>query len=252
MALTPLQIKPPLFAHRGASAYAPENTLAAFKKAKELGAAWVEFDVMLTADEEVVVFHDSRVERTTNGQGSVCELSYRYLKTLDAGSWFNPQFAQEKILHLNEVLLFLGQNALFANIELKAPPGREQATVQKVLAVVESAWPKQLVPPLLSSFSIEILRELRRYATAYPLAMLLEDFSPGWEVLASELACASINIKQEILNPERIKRLKAAALPIFAYTVNEPQRAAALFSWGVDAVFTDCPDKVLSAALRKP
>src|SRR5262245_86406 len=109
-----LIFKPPLIAHRGASAYAPENTLAAFKKAKELGAQWLEFDVQLTACGEIVVFHDERLERTTNGRGWIHEKPYSYLKTLDAGSWFNSQFAGEKIPTLVEALEFLRQNNLMA------------------------------------------------------------------------------------------------------------------------------------------
>src|SRR5688572_22496951 len=91
---------PRVIAHRGASAYAPENTMAAFSRAHALGAQWIEFDVWLAACGEVVVLHDETLARTTNGYGRVTDFSYAALQPLDAGSWFGHQFRQEKILTL--------------------------------------------------------------------------------------------------------------------------------------------------------
>jgi glycerophosphoryl diester phosphodiesterase len=118
-----LIIDPPLIAHRGASAYAPENTLAAFIKAQQLGVRWVEFDVMLTRCGEVVVIHDETLERTTDGVGEVSHYPYSYLQTLDAGSWFGAQFKGEKIPTLKEVLVFLAQHSMCVNVEVKAQAG---------------------------------------------------------------------------------------------------------------------------------
>src|SRR5438445_1086012 len=115
-----------LIAHRGASALAPENTLAAFRKAGEIGAKWVEFDVMLAADGEAVVIHDDTLDRTTNAKGNVCDYPYSYLQTLDAGSWFNPQFSHEKIPTLAEVIGVLRHCKLAANIEIKPSVGKEE------------------------------------------------------------------------------------------------------------------------------
>ena len=93
-----LQFLPPVIAHRGASAYAPENTLAAFVKAAQLGIRWIECDVMQAACGEVIIFHDETLERTTNGKGDVDRYPYSYLQSLDAGSWFDPIFSGEKNL----------------------------------------------------------------------------------------------------------------------------------------------------------
>src|SRR5690242_18360485 len=97
-------INPPVFAHRGANQYAPENTLAAFRKAKALGITWLELDVMLSKDQQVIVMHDETVDRTTNGHGLVNQYSYAALRELDAGSWFDKQFKGEKIPSLYEVI----------------------------------------------------------------------------------------------------------------------------------------------------
>lgn len=126
-----ISFNPPIIAHRGASKYTPENTFAAFRKAKELGINWVEFDVMLTADGEVVVIHDETLERTTNGTGAVIAQAYSYLRTLDAGSWFDPSFANEKIPTLREVIKLLNELDMFANIEIKAQSGNEETTAKK-------------------------------------------------------------------------------------------------------------------------
>src|SRR5690348_4859908 len=107
---------PPWLAHRGASASAPENTLAAFKAAKEQGARWLEFDVMLAACGEAVIFHDETLERTTNGQGFLHDYPYHFLKTLDAGSWFGPRFAGERIPTFKETVDFIIEANLSANI----------------------------------------------------------------------------------------------------------------------------------------
>src|SRR5262245_21074168 len=95
---------PKLIDHRGASGIAPENTLAAFSKAVELGAKWIEFDVMLSKDDEPVIFHDLNLNRTSSGQGRLSEHAYEQLKGLNAGIWFGESFAQEKIPHFREVL----------------------------------------------------------------------------------------------------------------------------------------------------
>jgi hypothetical protein len=111
--------KPLIIAHRGASAYAPENTLAAFKKAIDLGADGIELDVHLSKDGEVVVIHDRTIDRTSNGKGQVAEMSLKELKALDFGSWFSDEYQKESIPLLREVLELLKDWNGLLNIELK-------------------------------------------------------------------------------------------------------------------------------------
>ena len=239
--------KPPLLAHRGASAYAPENTLAAFRKAFDLGARWLEFDVMLAACGELVVFHDESLDRTTNGSGLLQDYPYSYLKKLDAGSWFDKQFAGEPIPSLKEVLEFVRKNQLFANIEIKALPGKEKETVTSILSLI-AAYP-EISNLLLSSFSMKVLQALRLQSSTCRLGLLMDQIDPAWPMIAREIQGSSLHLNQNGLNPSVIKTLKATELPLLAYTVNDPKRAVELFSWGVDAVFTDCPDIIIAASM---
>src|SRR3990167_7563410 len=124
-----LLFNPKVIAHRGASAYAPENTLIAFTKAAQLEIKWIEFDVMQASCGTPIIFHDETLNRTTNGKGDVCRYSYTYLQTLDAGSWFNPRFSGERIPTLNAVMAFLANENMNANIEIKALPGQEEQCV---------------------------------------------------------------------------------------------------------------------------
>ena len=242
----PFSIQPPVIAHRGASAYAPENTLASFLKAKQLGANWVEFDVMLTADHEVVVIHDEELDRTTNGMGRVSDCSYADIKKLDAGSWFDPVFSAEKILSLREMADFLRQHQMAANVEIKALPGHEEMTAIKVLEIIQQCWTKDMTPPLISSFSLPVLHIVRQYSAASHLGLLMHHWLPEWQQLCDKLQCAAVDVNEKIIDPDKVKQIKATQRLVLAYTVNDSQRAQELFSWGVDAVFTDCPDQILA------
>lgn len=239
-----LIIKPPVLAHRGASRYAPENTMAAFEKAKALGITWVEFDVMLSQDDKVVVIHDETLDRTTDSSGYVCDFPYSYLETLDAGSWFHPNFSGQKIPLLSEVVLYLHKNRMAANVEVKSMPGKEELAVKKVMEVIQEYWTKEMTPPLLSSFSINILQILRRDYSDYPLGLLMHEWMPEWRKISDELKCVSVHLNVEIINQERILDVKSTGRQVLSYTVNEPARAKELFRWGVDAIYSDCPDLI--------
>jgi glycerophosphoryl diester phosphodiesterase len=237
--MSSIKFVPPLIAHRGASALAPENTLAAFLKAKQQGATWVEFDVMLTADGEVVVIHDESLERTTNGHGDVDKITYAQLAKLDAGSWFNAAFAGERVPTLVEVIEFLKIHQLAANVEIKAIPGQEEMVVTKVLESINRYWSKDMTPPLISSFAMPILHHVREQQPAALIGMLIHEWFDEWESVCQALNPVSVNLNEEIITPAAASRIKQADKLITCYTVNDPARARELFAMGVDAVFTD-------------
>jgi glycerophosphoryl diester phosphodiesterase len=245
MSLNKLKIIPPVIAHRGASAYAPENTLAAFEKARELGAKWIEFDVQLTTDNQVVVFHDEELSRTTNGRGKVIDHPLAYLKSLDTGSWFDPSFRNEKILTLVEVVAWLQEKNLSANIEIKAPLGLENRWVEAVIACLEKDSIITSIPLIISSFNLFALQAVRRFNPSIPISLLLDEWSDDWKPFCEELNCISVNLSDGLVTKDRLAAIADTQRSVMVYTVNDIKRAKALFDWGVAAVFSDCPDRIL-------
>lgn len=237
-----LVINPPVIAHRGASLYAPENTISAFKIAKKLGLQWVEFDVMLAKCGEAVVIHDEILTRTTNGKGHVNDYSYEYLKNLDAGSWFHPQFSFEKIPTLKEVIRFLIQEGLYANIEIKAQDDLAHKAVEKILEVIRKEKLNDYFPPLISSFSRTILKHIRADSNDWLLGFLMDEWQTDWDVFCKDYLCASVNVNETLLNADKVREIKASNRLLTAYVVNDIARANTLFALGVDAIFSDCPD----------
>lgn len=234
-----LVFDPPMIAHRGISRYAPENTFAAFIKAKELGLSWVEFDVMMTADDKVVVIHDRTLDRTTNGHGEVAQHTLEEIKQLDAGSWFHPQFKEEKIPTLQQTIHLLNELQLNANIEIKAQEGKEESIVTAVLSEVNFFWDKNKMPPLISSFSLPVLKWVRSFSEESIIGFLMDEWSADWKMICDDIRASAVDVNAKILTPHRVQDIKATKRKLLAYTVNDQQRAKELFSWGVDAVFTD-------------
>lgn len=244
--MTAINITPPVIAHRGASAYAPENTLAAFTKAAQLGVKWIEFDVMQAACGEAIIFHDDTLERTTNGAGEPSDYHFQTLAALDAGRWFDLRFASEKIPSLHQVIDFLINTNMNANVEIKSMPGKEAQLIKRVFQELSQSELGIVTPRLLfSSFSLDALKLLRQYAPSCYLGMLLHEWEPNWQTWCVALNCISVHVNEAILTHEAASKIKAMNKLLLCYTVNDPERAKELFSWGVDAVFSDNPDKIL-------
>lgn len=239
-----LKFLPPVIAHRGASAYAPENTLIAFVKAAQLGIRWIECDVMEAACGTPIIFHDETLDRTTNGKGSVISYPYSYLQSLDAGSWFDLKFAGEKIPSLGALLGLLQNTKLHANIEIKALPGREEALVKTVAKEICTQLGEQPDNILFSSFSVAALHALRRYLPHCKMGLLLHEWEPDWQKDYDALHCVSLHVNHEIIFPELASQIKRENKILLCYTVNSRQRALDLYSFGVDAVFSDAPDQI--------
>lgn len=245
--MSQLIFNPPVIAHRGASAYAPENTLVAFTKAAQLGIKWIEFDVMPAACEKPIIFHDDLLERTTNGKGDVQSYSYDYLATLDAGRWFDARFSGEKIPCLQAVLEFLQVSGLNANVEIKGLADDEEKLVVRVLKEMQDFLAHTSSTILFSSFSIETLYLLRAHAPDCLLGLLLHEYNPDWKQLCESLRCVSVHVNNEIITQDFVQEIKGIGRNVLSYTVNEAARAMELYSWGVDAVFSDVPDKIAKA-----
>lgn len=234
-----------VIAHRGASAVSPENTMAAFQKACDLGISWIELDVALTKDKCAIIIHDDTLDRTTNGHGEVSDYPLAELEKLDAGSWFSPIFQYEKLPTLKKLLPFLVANQLKANVELKSLPGREKELVLAVLEDMSEHLMQHHDDILFSSFSVPTLTWLRQYAPTVQIGLLMEEWLPDWEVIASQLNCKAIHVDKTIVTKERAAEVKAQGWQFLCYTVDDPIEAKRLLNMGIDAIFTNEPDQVL-------
>lgn len=231
-----------IIGHRGAAAYAPENTLASFNKAYELGCRWIEFDVMLDAEGEAFIFHDNNLKRTTNGRGEFGLATTDYLKSLEAGTHFSKRFRGEKIPTLQETIAWLNEKNVQANIEIKPYPGQTEATTLAVLTHLNRFWPGEKALPLISSFDHEALVLCRTLAPEMPLGLLLDRWTEQWAEKAAALQCRSIHLSKSAVSLKRVQQIKAQAYEVYVYTINTKRKAKQLFSWGVNAVFSDYPD----------
>jgi glycerophosphoryl diester phosphodiesterase len=241
----------PAIGHRGAAARAPENTLAGLRRAKELGCAWVEFDVRLTGDGALVLCHDGRLERTTTGRGRISAQPLQAIRRCEAGSWFAPEFAGEIVPTLDEALLLAVKLGMSVNIEIKADRGRAAATATAVAAALKR-FDGRSPTVLVSSFLRPALAALRDLAPATPRGVLFRTVPRRWRAIAERLGCATINADHRWLDPRLIAEIRGAGYPLLAYTVNDPQRAQTLFAWGVTSVFSDVPDIILAVSRGQP
>ena len=240
----PLQV-PRVIGHRGAAGHAPENTIAAIEKAAQLGARWVEFDVKLTRDGALILFHDDTLERTTDGKGLVADMTLADIRGLDAGKWYQARFAGERVPTLMDALATLARLGLGANVEIKPSSGREQETGAATAAVLKAHWPGRLPAPVLSSFRAEALAAAQAAAPEFPRAFLIGAVPDDWRAKAETLGATAIHCNHQFIDRPRILALQGAGYAVRCYTVNDPRVAAQLFSWGVDSVFTDYPDRIL-------
>jgi glycerophosphoryl diester phosphodiesterase len=237
---------PQIIGHRGACAYAPENTLASIRKAAAQGARWVEFDVRLTREGDLVLMHDDDVKRTTNGKGRVLDLSVAEIGALDAGAWFGGAFAGERVPILAEAIAVLTELGLGANIEIKTGKPEARATAEALAQILAQHWPRSAPTPLVSSFEIDALDAMRAAAPHWPRGLLVPELKGDWRGQLERLEATTLNTDHKRLDAGKIAIARQTGRPLLCYTVNDPARARQLFAWGVSAVFTDRPDALLA------
>jgi glycerophosphoryl diester phosphodiesterase len=239
-----------VIAHRGGSRLAPENTLAAFQNAIDLGVDMIEIDVEQTSDSVVVVIHDSKVDRTTNGKGSVDSLSFDYIRTLDAGSRFDKSFENEKIPTLDEVLdLINGKVKLL--IEIKEGSERYPEIEQKTVNVVQNYNAYSWV--IVQSFNKKAIDRVRRLDKGIKTFYLLgRNFDEYYAELRSDnnpelkLNYDGIAVHHSKLSPESVDSVKQFGLEVYTWTVDEVDEMKKMMDAGVDGIITDSPDKLIN------
>ncbi len=238
-------------AHRGASAYYPENTLKSFQGAISMGADMIEFDVQLTRDGEVVVFHDEKLARCTNGKGRIADYPLAQLKKLDVGSWFGKEYQGAKIPILEEVLS-LCRDKVAVNIEIKTEAVSENirnGIEEKSLNIVETRGMREHV--VFSSFDPRAITHLKEIDRTIAAAVLFEKEYYGSK-LPSEiielLGADAFNCFKNELSKKWLINLKANNIPVNIYTVNDRKNMHRFIELGVSGIFTNKPD-ILKAVL---
>jgi len=220
--------------HRGAAGHEPENTLRSIQKALELGAGAVEFDVHCL-EGRLVVFHDSTLERTTNGRGLLARTPFAQLRELDAGQG-------ERIPTLEEVCEVVNRRAKL-HIELKGPGTALPVAETLDRYVREQGW--HYDDFLVSSFHHDELAQL--IGRSIPLGILFSNSPARFAPLAEKLGAYSIHCKAAYATPALLDQAHRFGLKVFVYTVNDPVEIARLRDLGVDGVFTDFPERAISS-----
>jgi glycerophosphoryl diester phosphodiesterase len=232
---------PTIFGHRGACAHAPENTLAAFRLAFEQGADAIELDAKLSADGEVMVIHDPKVDRTTNGKGWVNSMPCAELRELDAGSFFSEKYRGEKIPMLREVLEEFGKSH-YINIELTNYTSPYDSLVEKTAELVNEMDLGERI--LFSSFSANNLTKAKKLVPNAETGMLALRGLAGFyarNLAGRRVAPHAVHPYLSDATPQSIRTAHDQKRKVHVWTVNHAQDIQNLFNWGVDGLFTDNP-----------
>ncbi len=238
--------KPLIIAHRGANREAPENTLSAFQKAKELGADGVELDVMPSKDKVLVVTHDETLHRLSGVHGWVKHHTLQELKKMDFGSHFSPQFSGEKIPTLEEVFDLL-KHDMIINIEIKGTNLRNDGREEKLVSLIRK-W--NLVDQVVvSSFNIFALHRMEQIAPEIKRGYLF--FEKQWG-LSRRAGWAfyfhpfSLHLSQALVKNGTLQKYHQKGYQCWVWTVDEEEESKKLMEQGADAIITDEPAKLLN------
>ena len=238
-------------AHRGFSGAAPENTLAAFREAIKVGSDMIELDIQLSKDGKIVVIHDETLERTTDGQGKVADLTFREIRKLDAGSWFGPQFSGEKIPTLQEVLE-LAKGKVLVNIEIKSPSHGQYPITELAGQGLEAVKKAGLLNRVIfSSFNPASLEWVQNKEPRAWVAFL---YHRDWDSLAEVTKGENwqvLNLRNSFLTREKIEKIHREGIKINVYTVNSEEELEQFVKWGADGLITNHPDRLIRILQKK-
>ncbi len=236
--------RPLIIAHRGASAEAPENTLAAFEAAARVGADGVELDVTICGSGDIVVIHDDTIDRTTNGSGRVRDMSLETLRLFDAGRWFDTHYEGQVIPTLADVLDLVGESML-VNIEIKSTGLKDEGLEDGVINLVRR---RQIVDRVLvSSFSPISLWRVRRRAPELRRALLTAPNMPlllatGWP--AAFVQPHALHPHYSQVDESYVQRAHNCGRQVNAWTVDDPDEMRRLYRMGVDGIITNHPARL--------
>ncbi|AJF68416.1 glycerophosphodiester phosphodiesterase [Streptomyces vietnamensis] len=231
-----------VFAHRGASSTAPENTLVSDEVARRGGAKWIENDVQPSKDGVPYILHDATVDRTTDGTGTLRSLTSAQLDALDAGSWFAPVFAGTRIPTLAAQLADLRTRG--GNLLLEIKGRQTEAEVARIVQEVRDQGMTDRV--FVQSFDVTSLRLAHELAPELPLGLLRDNLDADPVAVAEDLHLAAYNVSDKGLSvrPSAVDELHAAGIAVNVWTVNGAARWKVLDELGVDGVITDRPTEL--------
>jgi glycerophosphoryl diester phosphodiesterase len=233
-------------AHRGASGHAPENTMAAFRRAVEFGARFIETDLQITRDARIIAIHDFTLERTTNGRGQVHLLTLDQIRALDAGSWFgdrgNGSFSGEHVPTLEEILDFAKEHDVIFYLEIKSGPawGVEHAMVAALRDHNASAR------VVILSFDPSSLGSVHRLDSTMMTGFLCEHPSNDLVERTVRAGARQLVAGGDLITSAVVEKAHHAGLQVVAWTINEVEQMRRLMAEGVDGIITDYPDRLLS------
>jgi glycerophosphoryl diester phosphodiesterase len=238
--------QPMLIAHRGSSGTAPENTLFAFRQAVEAGAEMIELDIRLTRDGALVVLHDQRVARTTNGRGRVRDLPLDAIRTLDAGSWYGSAFHGEPVPGLYDVLRKIPRR-IGLNIEVKTDGDRHRRTLlaRTLCGYLDRGQSPRTV--LVSSFDRTFLKRMKSVCPATNVGVLympVRDLGRTPSSLCRPLGATTFICSRRQLRKRYVVDARQNGLAVFVYGINRPAHLQKALRYGVDGIMTDYPEKI--------
>ncbi|WP_439147513.1 glycerophosphodiester phosphodiesterase family protein [Vibrio sp.] len=227
--------------HRGVAGTHPENTKVSIEQAANLGLKWVEVDIQVTLDDQLVVCHDHTLERCSDGKGRVDEHTLAELRLLDFGRWKSEQFTGEKILTLTELLSLVEAHDLSVNLEIKVDSKHQAPHVVDLLhtELLRSTLDTDRI--LLSSFSHQVVAEMAHHLPRYRVGVITEQLTQADLMLINEVKAFSCHMNYENVNQDDLDTLAEANIQTWCYTVNDPSQFKFLST--VDAIFTDFPDR---------
>jgi glycerophosphoryl diester phosphodiesterase len=233
--------RPWVIAHRGASGHAPENTMAAFRRAVEMGAGFIETDLHLTRDSQFVAIHDDTLDRTTNASGLVTNHTLAELRRLDAGAWFGPAFVGQRIPTLDEILAFAREHDIIFYLEIKS--GGAWRPEHALVAALQNSDAVDRV--VILCFDEEVLRTVRELDASLMTGLLVNRPAADLVERAQRAGVRQLAPHWELVSRELVQQAHAAGLPVVPWTVNQPEQMRALLRLGVDGILTDYPDRLI-------
>lgn len=236
-------------AHRGASGHAPENTMASFRRAVELGASFIETDLQITRDARVIAIHDLTLERTTSGKGQVHFLTLEEIRALDAGTWFGGggAFSRERVPTLEEILDFAKEHDVIFYLEIKS--GSAWGIEHAVVATLRDHNASARV--VILSFDPGSIESVRQLDSTMMTGFLCEHPSGDLVERTVRVGARQLVARGDLITPGVVEKAHHAGLQVVAWTINEPEQMRRLIAAGVDGIITDYPERLLSV-LRDP